>query len=464
MKVGIDMDQKTILKVAASSLIVALSLAGCSGASLNSSASVASATKEKQASVNARAAERALAAHDALRAIPAAEASVLAESDNASYRALLGRSYLMSGRYASAQTAFEDAMALGNRDPRTVVSLALIRTAQGHAADARTLLTANMDVLPAADYGLAMAMSGDTGEAIRVLGQAIHDPASGAKERQNLAYSYALAGRWTEAKLIAEQDIGPVEASKRVLGWAATAQPGAESERVIAMMGVRPLADDAGQPAALALDLSAPRSGQMAAADAPPAPAPEPVIAPQAQPEQAVASAEMSEPAAPSINFAGPAPVIRAPAAPARHPVVAKRSPAQPVRVATTARSVPARAKPAVRQVALIRPVTPAQGSAWVVQLGAFDSAAIAKDRWSRMTRRSATLGQFPTITSAANVNGRAFYRLAVAGFGNRDGAAALCRTVRLQGGSCFVRLGGPEAAPQKWAMAMPKPVKIAMR
>lgn len=434
------MDRKAFWKLAASSLIMATTMAGCSGASLETRAGANGSALEKQAAVQADLAEKAIRSHKPAEAVEAAEVAVQADPDNAAYRALLGRTYLMAGRYVSAQAAFEDAMTLGNRDPRTIVSLSLVKTAKNQTAQARDLLFANIDVLPAADYGLAMAMAGDTNEAIRVLSQAIHDTEAGAKERQNLAYSYALAGRWSDAKTMASQDLGPMEAAKRVMGWAAMAQAGAESERVIAMVGVRPLANDAGQPTALALNAALQQPVEVAS------------IEPQ--------------PEAPAE--AAPAPVEVASAPAETRPVLSHilHAPIQTIREAVIAPSVPARAKPTVRpvpqRVSLLKPVAPAQASAWVVQLGAYNSAAVAKDKWSQITSRSSMLAAFPIVTSAAKVNGREYHRLSVAGFGNRNGAETMCRTLRAQGRNCFVRQGGgAEAEPGKWAMAGRGPVKL---
>lgn len=439
------MKRKAFFNIAASSMIVAVTMVGCSGAAINTRAGASAAALERQAAANAAKVEKALAARDGAKAVLLAEAAVAGARDNAAYRTLLGRAYLASGRFASAQTAFQDALALGSKDVRTIVSLALVQTAQGDASAARDLLTSHMDVLPAADYGLAMAMAGDANEAIRVLSQAIHDPAAGAKDRQNLAYAYALAGRWNEARTMAAQDLAPMDAAQRVAYWAHMAQPGAESTRVLAMIGVQPVAADGGVPAQLArvVPAAAPQPVDVAAVEAPPAP--------EAAPEAAPAAAPAPTPAfSPAMAMVQPipeaAPMIRAPQAPARR-AVAQRS-----------------TENVARNAALFGPVNPSQGSTWVVQLGAYDTPAVAQDSWQRMARRSRTVAQFPTVTSSATVRGRVFHRLAVAGFANRQGAMQLCATMRVQGYSCFVRMGGAEAAPAKWALAKAKPQQIAMR
>ncbi|MBB6123480.1 SPOR domain-containing protein [Sphingobium subterraneum] len=435
------MKRKAFSNIAASSMIVAVTMVGCSGAAVNTRAGASAAALQRDAADSAAKVEKALAERDGAKAVLLAEAAVAGARDNAAYRTLLGRAYLASGRFASAQTAFQDALALGSKDTRTIVSLALVQTAQGQASAARDLLTSHMDVLPAADYGLAMALAGDSNEAIRVLGQAIHDPAAGAKERQNLAYSYALAGRWNEARLMASQDLAPLDAAQRVANWAQLAQPGAESARVLAMIGVQPVAVDGGIPAQLAL--VAPVSAQpVEVAAAEPAPAPVAEAAPAPAPLPAIAMVQPIPDAAP---------MIRAPQAPMRQPV-AQRS------AETLSRAF-------ARPAAYFGPVNASQGSTWVVQLGAFDTPAVAQDSWQRMARHSRTVAQFPVVTSSITVRGRVFHRLAVAGFANRQGAKQLCSTVRAQGYSCFVRMGGAEAVPAKWAYAKgAKPQQIAMR
>src|SRR3546814_9732647 len=76
------------------------------------------------------------------------------------------------------------------------------------------------DIVPAADYGLAMAMAGDAPEGVRILSEMIHDPAATARTRQNLAYAYALAGRWKDARMMAGFDLDPLAANQRITQWA----------------------------------------------------------------------------------------------------------------------------------------------------------------------------------------------------------------------------------------------------
>lgn len=503
--------------LAASSLIVACSMVGCTGQAVHTSAGASAGKLAAMADAQAHEAEAALRQHDAGQAIQIAEAAVAAFPDKAEYRTLLGRAYLMDGRFASARTAFEDALTLGSTDGRNIVNLSLIHVASGDSSAAQHLLSDHVNDLTAADYGLAMAMAGNPDEAIRVLSQAIHATTAGAKERQNLAYAYALAGQWTEARQVAMLDLAPLDAAKRVLQWAQSAQPGAESQRVIAMMGVAPRGDDTGLPVRLALGQpKVPAPVQMAdAALAPSAPAandftPLPIeestLAPApAVPVKLAEAAPTPEPAAMHATASQWAAAL-APAEPAAAPVApvpaqvtaaqwaatieddsasvpefipAPRAPAK-VAVAMPAAApsldskgafVPARASllkrnmPAARPASIWQPVDAARGSAWVVQLGAFSTPQAAAAAWNHYVRGNEKLGLFPQVVSQANVNGTNFHRLAIAGFGDRAGADRMCGAIRAAGGACFVRLGGAEAAPVRWARAKIKaPALLAMR
>ena len=465
------MKYRALSNMAASSLIIATTMVGCSGAAFQDRAGKSAAKMQQMAAAQARDAEKAIARRQAGKAVAIAEAAVAASPDEAAYRVLLGRAYLLDGRYASAKAAFEDALTLGSSDSRAIVNVALIETAQGHAEAGRTVLADHIDSLTAADYGLAVAMAGAPDEAIDVLSRAIHDPDATARERQNLAYAYALAGRWAEARRMASFDLSPDEAAKRVMNWARLAQPGGESRRVIAMIGVDPRADDAGLPVRLALAPAA--SGARPVREAAVAAGLE--FAPQAPVE--TADAAMAEPAAePASAIAEPAspaaepalrayaaqaavpPLIAAPVAPAR---VTFAAPAPAVRLARHAAPTPVlkvaipASRPFVRAAAAWSPVDPSRGSSWVVQFGAFSSRQAAQAGRAAFLRQNAALKAFPVIDSVTMRDGRSFYRVAVAGFGDRSGAERLCGSLRAKGGSCFVRMGGSEAAPMKWAQAL---------
>lgn len=453
------------LRMAASSLILA-SMAGCSGI-FGSTADSAANKPVRLAVKSAERAEDALRGGKVARAVEMAEAAVAGDNANPGYRALLGQAYLAAGRYNSARMAFEDALRLGDASPRTVINLALIRTAQGEGYAGRQLLVDNSANLPVSDYGLAMAMAGDSKTAVRILSQAVEDPAGGAQARQNLAYAFALNGQWQAARMMAQQDLAPEDAAKRVIGWAAMAAPGNETRRVYAMLGSIPDSNDAGMPLRLALktEADAPETAEQAtrlamSEAAPIAPVeiePVPEGAAIAHPEPVVFTPPPSLAAA-SAQPRLDVPIIRAPAEPAR---IAAPAPVARPAVASKAAAAPVAAQPAGM---FSGPVDPARGSRWVVQLGAYSSPASAKVRWNRLSGSVDGLSAYPSVYSMAQVEGRTFHRLAVAGFASRTDAQSMCTQIRAQGNACFVRMGGAEATPAKWAAALKASRQIAMR
>lgn len=442
------MKRNTFAKAAISSLLVATTMVGCTGAAFRPSASVVQ--QKGNPTKLAIAAEKALADRDGDKAVTAAEAAVQLAPQNAAYRQLLGRAYVLAGRFVSAETALTDAMTLGNSDARTIVSLALVQVAQGRADAARSLLLAHADTVPAGDYGLAMAMAGDASEGVRILSEAIHDPSATARTRQNLAYAYALAGRWKDARMIVGMDLDPLAANKRISDWAQIAEPSAAPQRVAALMGVTIDAGDAGQPVALALAPAAGVPVEMAAAPSDLAPLP------QTQPDAPVQTAMVEPAAAPVVEAA---PVAQpAPVRVAAGDFIVEDRRAKPVAAKARAKAQVAAASTPVpvarmQQAAFIKPVS-AGASNWVVQLGAYDTAAIAKEKWMNMAGRNSTLAAFPVLTSQATVKGKPYHRLAISGFASRADALTACRTIQSQHGQCFVREGAPGATPQRWAIA----------
>ncbi len=89
----------------------------------------------------------------------------------------------------------------------------------------------------------------------------------------------------------------------------------------------------------------------------------------------------------------------------------------------------------------------PATGS-WYVQLGAFESAGVARDAWGRASRRFAMLAGHSPNGMTFKANGEDFYRLSVGGF-SRLAADTMCRQYRAKGGACFVRQGAGDAMAQ---------------
>src|SRR5262245_35023549 len=196
------------------------------------------ASSAAPANVSASRAEAARAAGKHEQAIDLAEAAVLAEPRNPAYRAMLGSAYMDAGRFASAATSFDDSMQLGDNSARTALSLALALTGEGKHAEAAALLNDWEGEIATADLGLALALAGQPDRGAYLMGNAIRAGENTPKMRQNLAYAYALGGRWREARLMAEQDIPADQVGARIAEWAQTAQPEAWQTRVANLLDV----------------------------------------------------------------------------------------------------------------------------------------------------------------------------------------------------------------------------------
>ena len=342
------------LALAVTTAIAGLALSGC----MTSAA--------PRADLSFGSAQTALAKGQVDKAIVHAEAAVLAEPRNPGFRALLGAAYLEAGRFDSAATSFGDALDLGDNDPRTVLSFALAKIALGEGRDAVAMLDDHAQAIDAADLGLALALAGQPERGVHVLVNAVRSSEQASpKLRQNLAYTYALAGNWRAARVMAAEDVPADQLEARMAGWAAQSAPGMFQQRIATLLDVSPRADG-GQPQRLALanfpaqDVMVAEAAKQAQVDlAMASPAPAPTYAPAPAPSDAFNAA-----------FAATEPAIQTVAAPAQairyvsNPVVqqlrgasAGRAPAAP-RIAPTApqrrmaATAAAAAPPAVRDVA----------------------------------------------------------------------------------------------------------------
>lgn len=395
------------------------------GTAVHSNSSDVAVTK--QAASDASDAARALAKGKAEAAVGYAEHAVQLRPQDAGYRALLGKVYLAAGRFFSAKQAFADALQLDPNQPGAALSLALATTATGDFSAAQEILNANAGTISPADRGLAYALAGNPAAAVEILLPAARGPASDAKTRQNLALAFALAGRWPDARQVALADLSPADADARIEQWAGFARPTAASDQVASLLNVTPVADG-GLPVRLALNTASPVQTAAAApaepvAEAAPAPV---VVAAVSAPVEAV-SAPVE-----TVAVAAAAPAVSGVVFGERREVVQKL----PVAVAAVA-PAPRMArggKPAAAPVA-IAASAPAKGD-FYVQLGAYDSAAMAKWGWDRAKARYASLkGKTPYTMPIGN----GLMRVAVGGFARND-AVSMCRSIRAKGGACFVR------------------------
>lgn len=90
-------------------------------------------------------------------------------------------------------------------------------------------------------------------------------------------------------------------------------------------------------------------------------------------------------------------------------------------------------AKPAAREV------SEASAGTRMVQLGAYDSEALARAAWNRMVARDGDLlGSKSLYVERATSNARVFYRLRVAGFDSADQTRRMCESLRGRGIDCI--------------------------
>lgn len=383
------------------------------------------ASSSAPGNVSASRAEAAVAAGKHEQAIQHAEAAVLAEPRNAAYRAMLGGAYLDAGRFASAATSFDDAMQLGDTSSRTALSLALALSGEGRYQEAAQLLNAREHELPTADVGLALALAGQPGRGVHLMSNAIRSGDNTPKMRQNLAYAYALAGQWREARLMAAEDVPADQVSDRIAEWAETAAPEAWQARVARLLDVPTDARDAGQPTQLALantpgveQLAAEASATTADPIAPVAFAAPAVELPAIEPVEApVAAAPASAPASFQSAFVDPT------AGPALAPAPATFD---------TSRFAQPQAAPSA----------PNAAGTHLVQLGSFSSEQGARRAWSIYTERYPELAGHQMVISEAVVKGKHYWRVSAAGY-SRTSSTAMCGKVRSGGQGCFAYAEG---------------------
>jgi Flp pilus assembly protein TadD len=446
------------MKIAKSSLLVTAALSSL-GLGVVVASSVQGYVSPKQAKAAEKLAAEALTMKNYREAIAQGEIALSGAPRDAEYRLLLGQANLSAGRFASAETLFNDVLTLDPTNARAALNLALTQTALDHANEARATLEIHKDQIAVSDYGLALALAGDTPTAIRVLESAARADGATAKTRQNLALSYALSGRWEEAKATASQDLAPDLVDKRMSDWAEMAHPKAAWEQVASLLHVTPV-NDPGLPYRLALNgtpsapvvaeakpepvaplpaaLPTAPAALFETASAAQAVAPSENIEPQPQPAS-VAVAEPAPSPAPervvavrhhTVKHLAAAPIIRAATGPAKR-MVATRA-----RVKAAAISHRVIAYPANK---LVAHHSFKQGH-FAVQIGSYRSVALAQAAWKRDVHKVAALRNYDPAQSHFKLRSASYYRLAVTGFGTREAAGQVCTKLRAAGSSCFVR------------------------
>jgi len=375
----------------------------------------------------------ALASGDSATAITYAEQAVAKTPNDATFRALLGNAYFAAGRFASAESALKDSLAINPSQSQVILKVALAQIAQGRNDAAIATLNAARDGLDAADYGLALALAGQPADAIAALEPAARAQNADARVRQNLALAHAFAGDWVNARAIAAQDVPADQLEGRIQQWMQLASPAKPGEQLAALIGIKPAASDPGEPVRLALVKSDTQLAQVV---------PAPVAAAPAQPLPQLAEA-LPPPMPPLEAAPGDAPTVDAPSAPSFTPEVAAPPPPPAFK--------PARVVHASLPKVAVRKATGNSGA--VVQIGSYSNASRVAAAWNAAARRYSGLGKYSPMSARFDSGKGTFYRLSVKGFGSVGEANSLCSSIRRGGGTCFVR-----------GIAGDRPVQLALR
>jgi len=187
---------------------------------------------------------------------------------------------------------------------------------------------------------------------------------------------------------------------------------------------------------------------QAAKVEVPPAATPEPKPAPvqQAAPAKPEPAPRVAA-AAPPVAKPAPAPVTKpAPVAakPVTSPPASRQASAPPpaaAPAATVATGAP-RTLPGIAAATAPPAAKPAASGSYVLQIAAFKSQAEADAAWKTYkARHSALLSGYGSDVQKAELGEKGtWYRLRIAGFADRDVAAALCDRLKADGGGgCIV-------------------------
>lgn len=440
---------KTLRATTALSAALAASLiAGCAGPGdrIRVSGGFANQGDLRNAGLATRA-QVALQQGDFATAVSFAEKAVEKSPQDAGFRSLLGNAYLGAGRFASAEAAYKDSLALYPNQPAVAMKLVLTQLALGRTGEALAMLDQLRGVADPADVGLAMALAGQPGNAIALLDEAARRPEADARTRQNLALAHAMAGDWQNARIVAAQDVPADQLDARMAEWMRTASPQNAATQVAALLGVTPVASDPGQPVRLALRPGPER--QRMASPAPALPQPAPVQVAQAVPQPAAeAETVMNNPGFAAPAEPAPAPVSVAAASVTVPLPVRAEAPVEATPMADLAQSLDALRREPVRATGRLPEVSELRRSAAarfgrsgvVVQLGAYGSRQSLQDGWGKLSRRHPLLGRYTPATARFQAPIGPVYRLSLKGFATAAEAKSVCQKLKGAGAACFVR------------------------
>ncbi len=432
-----------LMPIVISTLAIGLATSGCSSLGFAKNEAPGDAGKL------AAAAEKHAQKGDYAKALGAAEAAVAASPDDAALRVTLAQHYMQLGRFASAEASFAEALAIED-SPRTALNLALAKIGNGRIGDGLQLIEKYRGQLPASDYGLALALAGESERAVLVLGDAVRESDATARTRQNLAFALAMEGRWMEAKVVAGQDMPFANVGNRMGQWATFMQAGSPRQLIAGIMNTPLVNDDPGMPVRLARSTNPAEFGtQMAAAPGQYDPAPLAQYAPQpVAMAEAAAGPEGQPEVMPEAALADTAPVEAAPAPlPIAEAIAAPRTPykvsvaipaVKPSTVKTAAIGAPRKVTSQAEADQLVAKAR--QSSGLAVQLGAFSSMGAAKSAWTRLSAKHRTLRGYTPSYAAVTVKGRNYVRLAANGIADKRVGWALCQRVTGSASVCAQR------------------------
>lgn len=462
------MNKSVALKFAVSALAIGTTMVACGspGSRLASVSSSAPKSEQGAASLFAKA-QDSVRKGEYAKGLGFAERAVELSPRDVGYRMILADLYLKNGRFQSAEATFADVRQLDPTNARASFSIALARIALGRPAGAVAELDRLAETASPADIGLAYALAGEPRRAIELLEPAARAPGVTGRTRQNLALSYALAGEWDKARIIASQDLSPADLAARMQQWAALALPGGGATQVAALLGVTP-AEDSGQPVRLALTRTEPATQAFAAAQ----PLPEPAAETLSANAPALAQADFAPEPVPAQAAPAPEPVQmattdlpqwvseRAAAEAAAPPPAEETRPLYAEAVEALVTAQPSVTAP-TRTIAPLAPRfetrrRPARAAAagpgrFAVQLGAYSSSSSVERAWAQMLKRFGFADLTPLSTTVSIPGRGILHRLSVAGFASREAAGRTCRSIQTKGGACFVRTVAGDA-PVRWA------------
>ncbi len=113
-------------RIAATSLVLGFALSGCghSEKGVASAADSQPVAKDGKASSMSKDLAKLIAKRNAADAVDLGEKLVARQPSHAGYRMQLGEAYLLAGRFASAESAFGDALSLSPSDDRAALTIA----------------------------------------------------------------------------------------------------------------------------------------------------------------------------------------------------------------------------------------------------------------------------------------------------------------------------------------------------